>query len=334
VIGYYVHHQGTGHLRRARSVVARLRSEATILSSLAPPADHAGSWLELDRDDDLAGGTPTSADVTGHGTLHWVPRHSAGLRHRTRQIVDWVDEARPVLAVVDVSVEVSVLLRLAGVPLVVVAMPGQREDPPHALAYDLAELVVAPWPADAPNGWSERWRAKTHHVGAISRFDGRARPVPGPRHAGCCHGVLLGGAGGTTMDEEGVAALRRATPGWRWTVAGASSPLADDELWTALCDADVVVTHAGQGAVADVAAARAPAVVVAEPRPFDEQLGTVRALQKWDLAVGLRCWPDPGEWPSLLASARRLGGDGWARWSSGEGAARAARAIDTLARAA
>ncbi len=164
------------------------------------------------------------------------------------------------------------------------------------------------------------------HCGSIGGFDGLARPprLPGPVR----RGLLLWGSGGTGLTESAVRDLQGSTPGWTWTVAGGSSRLGRDELWRALCGADVVVTHAGQNAVAEVAAARAPAVVVADPRPFDEQLATARAVARLGLAVGLPAWPEPSRWPRLLDDAVRIGGSGWAQWSFGDGAARAARAVD------
>jgi hypothetical protein len=82
--------------------------------------------------------------------------------------------------------------------------------------------------------------------------------------------------------------------------------------------------------------------VVADPRPFDEQLHTAHALTADGVAVGLEDWPPPHRWPGLLEQARELGGQRWRDWSSGAGAARAARAVElhagacvpTLSRAA
>jgi hypothetical protein len=96
-----------------------------------------------------------------------------------------------------------------------------------------------------------------------------------------------------------------------------------DDPWPLLCEADVVVTHAGQNAVADVGAARRPAVIVPQPRPFAEQETTARALEAAGLAVVAHRWPRSG-WPELLDRAVRLGGDGWARWSAPGAADRAA----------
>jgi hypothetical protein len=229
-----------------------------------------------------------------------------------------------------VSVEVALLVRLAGVPVVIAAMRGDRSDRPHVTAYDLADALLAPWPEDAPAPWPQRWLDKTNHVGALSRFDGWRRTAhrvaDGPPTV-----VLLWGEGGRGPTEDEIARMRAATPEWSWQLAHPGSRLGPEQLWRALCRADVVVTHAGQNAVAEVAAARVPAVVVAGPRPFDEQHHTVAALRDAGLAVGLDGWPNPEHWPRLLREAMQIGGQGWRRWSYGDGAARAARVLDVLA---
>lgn len=327
MIGYYVHHQGAGHLRRMQGVAAHLGQPVTVLSSLARPAGHRGDWVRLAPDDRQ----PAPEDVTAGGTLHWVPRHDPGIARRAAQIVDWVVRARPSLVVVDVSVEVAVLVRLAGVPVVVAAMQGDRTDRPHATAYDLAEALLAPWPDTAPTDWPRHWLDKTCHVGAFSRFDGRLRTAPGPGDRPTRRALLLWGEGGPGHDPTELDRMRAATPGWTWQLAHPGQRLDADELWRALCAADVVVAHAGQNAVAEVAAARVPAVVVADPRPFDEQQYTARALRAGGIAVGLDAWPAADRWPALLADAVALGGDGWRSWSYGDGARRAARALDELA---
>ena len=336
MIGYYVHHHGNGHLMRFLAIARRLRTPVTGLSSMPRPEGWRGPWVQLERDDAAGPTDVPSLDVTAHGTLHWVPLHDPGLAARTARITSWVADNRPALVVVDVSVEVSVTARLAGAPVVVVAMPGARSDRPHRLAYDLADALLAPWPEGAHTaGWPDAWRRKLWTVGGISRFDGRALPVGGPRasaahRSGARRVLLVWGAGGTDVTDADVAAARAATPGWQWIVRSPRSPSAD--LWSDLETADVVVTHAGQGAVADVAAAHRPAVVVPQQRPFDEQGATAAAVARLGAAVGLRRWPqDPLDWPRLLDQAIATGGDGWNRWSSGNGAAEAAARLDSMA---
>ena len=51
MIGYYVHHQGRGHLGRARALARHLDEPVTGLSSLSRPHDWRGPWRDLPEDD-------------------------------------------------------------------------------------------------------------------------------------------------------------------------------------------------------------------------------------------------------------------------------------------
>ncbi len=332
MIGYYVHHRGDGHVTRAASIAAHLGAgRVTGLSSRPRPAGWAGEWIELADDGDDG----DAAEPTAGGALHWAPLHHPGLRERMGRIAAWARDAAPALVVVDVSVEVTVAVRAMGVPVVVMGMPGDRRDAAHQLAYRLADAVLAPWP-----GWAEplaggaAWRAKTHAVGAVSRFDGRARDarVPGP--GGRRRVLVLSGRGGTELTAGALAAAEAATPDWAWTVLGPPGDRWVPDPWPLLRAADVVVTHAGQNAIAEVAAARRPAVVVAQARPHDEQLATADALRRAGLAVVPPAWPAARDWPRLLAEAASRDGERWAGWNDGSGAARAAAVLERRSTAA
>lgn len=327
MIGYYVHHQGRGHLSRLEAVAAYLRTPVTGLSSLPQPDGWQGDWVRLARDDDPS--PSASDDVSARGVLHWAPLRHGGLSARMAVLASWIVRERPAAVVVDVSVEVSLLARLCGAPVVVVALPGQRTDRTHEAAYDLADLLLCPWPVEAhARDWPTSWTEKASYVGGLSRFDGRPRPPRHPRRDGR-RVLLLWGAGGRDADAASVETARRATPGWVWTERSPERPSPD--LWAELCAADVVVTHAGQNAVADVAAARAPAIVIAQRRPFDEQAATARALKRMYIADGHTTWPAPHRWAGLLDAAHRRGGEGWSRWSTGHGARDTAASLDALA---
>ncbi len=328
MIGYYVHHHGSGHLARAHEVIAHLKSPVTVLSSLPQPKDWAGEWLQLASDD-----THTHpVDPTANGTLHWVPRHDPGIRKRSRQLAEWFDARQPHLLVVDVSVEVTALARLCGVPVAIMAMPGDRADRAHRFAYTMADLLIAPWPRGHDLGRFEtEWAAKIQHVGAFSKFDSRPSPERSPKRAARPHAVLLWGSGGIEETDKLLEEVRAATPQWSWTLAGPGNFLNDDELWNELCSADAVVTHAGQNAIADVAAARKPAIVISSPRPFGEQERSVRALNAARIAIGLEVWPAAASWSDLLERACAVGGRGWQNWSTGHGAADCAVRLEELA---
>ena len=323
MIGWYVHGQGRGHLQRLECIAAHLRTPVTGLSSLPRPDGFTGGWVQL-ADDAPA---PDAADVTAGGTLHWAPRHHDGLRDRMAAIAAWVAEARPCLVVVDVSVEVAVLVRAMGVPVVVAAMRGDRLDRAHRTAYDLAEALLAPWPVSLPEAWPQEWLDKTWHVGALSRADGR-EPVPA---AGRRRVALLWGTGGSGVSTADVEAAAAATPGWTWDTAGLPGAPWVSDPWAHLQAADVVVMHGGQNALAEVAAARRPAVVVPQARPHGEQEASGRALALGGLALVEPSWPTPERWPELLERAARSDPSRWEQWSDGRGASRAAAHLDDAA---
>lgn len=323
MIGYYVHHVGTGHLRHARCIAAAADQDVTVLSSLPRPADWTGGWIELERDD--TAGRPV--DPTGHGRLHWLPLHDRGLSARMCALARWIEAAAPAALVVDVSVEVSVFARLMGVPVVVMALPGDRSDAAHQLGYSLAERILAPWPPGLPamDRDLRPWLQRTAHVGGLSPYDGRPRHRAGSRTSPLRRVVVLQGRGGSSVSEPMVRAAEQATPGWSWQRLGPGAWCADP--WPALVSADVVICHAGLGALADVAAAQRPAVVLAEPRPHGEQQATADALRTAGLATVLSSWPRPHEWSELLERAVRAPGSRWSGWCR-SGARRAARLIE------
>lgn len=324
MIGYYAHHVGHGHVHRAMSICAHLNPPATILSSRQQPAEWSGSWVQLPRDD-------TSShlmDPTAGGQLHWAPVGDRGLQDRMAVIASWIERHRPAAMVVDLSVEVAALCRLIGVPVVTMVLPGERSDRAHQLGYSLSDAIVAPWSACFPRLCPQLtdYGAKVHYVGAISRFDSRSRPRGQVRERRRV--LILRGSGGSAAEVD-IDAAAAATEGWAWSYLGPGSW--SDDPWGEITRADVVVSHAGFGALAEIAAARVPAIVIPQARPHDEQTTTAATLDAVGLAV-VRDRPPPAhEWPELLDAALALGGDRWQLWSSGHGAQAAARIVSAVA---
>ncbi len=324
MIGYYVHHHGRGHAARARSICARLDEPVTFFSSLPRPASmrDRDTWVRLPLD--VPADHEEPVDARCRGRMHWAPVHVPGLAQRAAELLRVAVDVGLRRMVVDVSVEVATLARVAGIPVTVMAMPGERTDPPHRLAYDIADQIVAPWSADVyePH-WLRDHRDRTHYVGSISQFENRAAEPRATSSAGL--GVLLGGAGGDDLPGDALEQLRSALPQYRWMSLSASSWV--DDPWPILCAADVVVTHAGQNAIADVALTGAAVIVIPQRRPFDEQFATAAALAGAGLTVAVDRWPTPDVWAGLLTETLALDRSGWSRLRVRGAAARAAAVI-------
>jgi hypothetical protein len=326
---WYVHHHGAGHRQRLEAVLPHLAANVIAVSSLPAPAGIGCRWERLAADED-----PAPADPTARGTLHWAPLAHAGHRGRLARIAALVDAVAATAAVVDVSVEAALFLRLLGVPTVVVAQRGTRTDPAHRLAYGQAAAIAAPWARATHVAGSLPEEDRIEFCGALSRFDGRGFHPPAPGG----DVLLVLGAGGHAVDPAAVGAAAAATPGRRWLVAGpveapapvvALGPVADVGALLDRCS--VAVGTAGANVVAEVAAARRPFVCLPQPRPFDEQAHHGAALERAGAATVCARWPEPGEWPGVLARAERAGTAGWDAVHDGQGAARLAAVVDRVA---
>ena len=267
------------------SIARELDDRVTGLSTLPRPEAWTGDWLQLEPDDSAIRIT----DPGANGYLHWVPQNDPAISRRAAQLSRWFDEARPAALVSDVSVEAALLARLHGIPVVSVALPGIRTDAAHELGFGISRSLIAAWP-DAARGMLVCPTAtdRVSAVGAISRFPVVDRPEPSTRRA-----LVLGGAGGAVAPFP-IDDARDQTPGWQWDVLDSSHWV--DDPWALIRSASVIITHAGQNALAEVAAARRPAIVLPQQRPFDEQSTTATVLSG-------------GDWPTVIR--RVMPTSGW-----------------------
>ncbi|SDH57022.1 glycosyltransferase [Microbacterium pygmaeum] len=329
-IGWYVHHHGRGHLTRLLSIAPHVDADIRCFSSLPRPdmLPFHCTWTMVDRDDEVAGdgGDPRDADPTAGGLLHWAPLGHRGHRGRMSAIVASLADDPVDAFVVDVSVEVTLLVRLLGFRVVLIAQPGARDDSAHHLAFQAATTIVAPWPRSLLEpAHLAAFGNKTVYTGGISRYEARlATPPPtSPRGDDI---VVLGGAGGSAVSGGDIASAAQAT-GRRWHDLGATPDATwSADPWGELTTAGAVVSWAGQNAIADLAAAETPAIVIPQERPFAEQRETARALEQAGLAIVIPEWPERSAWSSLIERATNLRPD-WDRWEVRGAAARAARAI-------
>ncbi|MCW2820008.1 MAG: undecaprenyldiphospho-muramoylpentapeptide beta-N-acetylglucosaminyltransferase, partial [Marmoricola sp.] len=267
--------------------------------------------------------------------LHWVPLDDPGIADRAAALSTWLVAERPDLVVVDVSVEAAALVRLHGVPVVSVVLPGERTDPAHLLGLRLSTAVVACWPEGFPDmlpGLPPDVAARVHPVGAVSRvpvLDPAPPRLPGPPDRPRV--ALLQGRGGGALTDLTGPALARSAPGWDWTELGGGGGWVEDPA-AVLRASDVVVANAGQNSLAEIASCRTPAVVVAADRPHAEQATTAGVLAASGLPVVVVDRLPEGDWTDLLESARRLDGAGWSRWSDGHGAERFAGVVEQALR--
>lgn len=326
MIGWFAHHHGSGHLARSRAVRQHLTAPSALLTSASTDLrDRSlGPVVALPLDDDPPGPhEPVAAP------LHYAPVGHDGVQRRAAAIAAWVARVRPSLCVVDVSVEVTMLLRLLGVPTVVLRQHGRRTDRAHRNGLDAATHLAAPFPerVDTP-GAPVLHRQRTCHAGWVSRFD--ERPPVGVHDARRRLGLPLDVPVLTVLLGRGdatptlVAPLARRLTGWHVVAVGSDEPAHPAFLpqgvvtdpWPHLCAADVVLTAASNNCVAEARASGRRLVVVPMERPFGEQADkaacldrageatAVRSLEEVDLDLLDRVARGPRPMPARGASRR------------------------------
>lgn len=310
LIGYYVHHQGEGHRQRAAAIAGAYRGQMTLIGTGI--AGKSGGSLHLDLPDDrLPHGAFDGADMTTRPpALHYAPLHHEGLRQRVAMIGDWIAASRPDLMIVDVSVEVAMLARLASVPFVYVRLHGRRDDRPHRDAFASAHGLLAPFAQSLEDPATPDWvKAKTQYAPGIGSV-ARLLPVDPGRV------LVVAGRGGQVSDGERWAEAAAAVPERRWRVIGPSTlpghmpenlemPGWVENAEAEIAGAGVVIGAAGDGLVSAVLAHARPFICLPEPRAFDEQFCKAERLAACDAAIVARPWPSAERWKTLIEAAER-----------------------------
>jgi len=331
MIGFYVHHHGTGHLSHAQTLIAALGVPAAVLTSLDVDSGRFPAGTEIIRLPADHDASDAPSDARARGALHWAPVGTQLLKPRTRRLVEWLTRPDAELLVVDMSVEVLLQGRLCGVPTVAVRLAGERTDRAHRLGYDTASGLLAPFPAELEDTDTPKSiRDRTFYGGLYSKESDRVLSKSAARlHAGLSATdkviVICVGSGGNSMNHSHLAELAASMPGWKIRVVGATGDtLCDgqvefagwvDDPFKWMRAADVVVANTSANLVAEVAAADRPLIGIAEDRPYDEQYRRARRLSATGAAIAASRWPQPDQWPRLVDQTLRLGTSVLHQWS-------------------
>lgn len=306
-IGYYVHHHGAGHRARAEAIAAAIDWPIVLLGT-----GLGGAGIDLDDDRPASGRFDGVDEIASRpAALHYAPLDHDGVRSRVARIAQWIATERPALMVVDVSVEVAMLARLASVPTIYVRLNGDRSDAAHLDAFRGAAALLAPFHRDLETPSTPAWiRDKTRYLPGITAAahqnaaqDNRA--------------LVVTGRGGPPGDGEAIAQAARACPDMHWRVIGPVTAPADrpanldlagwvDDPAQEIARAGLIVGAAGDGLVNAVLAADRPFLVIPQSRPYGEQRATARRLDALGAAIMLETWPSPDQWPSLIGRAKAL----------------------------
>lgn len=346
-VGFYVHYHGMGHKHRTEAILNYLNIPATVITSRMEKLQWSGPRLEdvvgiaCDNEGLSQIGLQHAGDVPA---LHFAPLWSTNMALRAAAYTHWLAKVKPATVVIDVSVEISMLTRLAAIPQIIMRQHGDRNDPAHLNAYAGAHSLLAPFPAMLEDDITPQWvREKTVYLSGFSRA--KPRGFQGTSHkASDFDIVFLFGRGGVADMVEHLSRAAAKLPEYKIAVLGKEHPEEAgpsptnlhylgwvEDVTAFIRNAQIVVTAAGHNSVMELGEARKRFIAIAEPRPFAEQLRKVEILRREGLAVGLDRWPDADAWPSLIETAKKIDVCKWDRIFNGNGAKQAADHIEEVA---
>lgn len=279
-IAFYVHHHGSGHLMRTMQIVKALPDYKIILFgsalqtvNLAGLLNVALIHLPLDFDDVNIDEEP---DDTLPETFHYAPLNVPGIKNRMAIMANVFEKESPMILVVDVSVEITLFARLCGIPTIVMAQHGKRNDLPHLMAFQSAALILAPFSESLYVGERNWVYDKTLFTGGFSRF------IPDGSHEMKENEIaILIGAGGTSINANFIKHIAQQSPTLTFHVIGEERH--DDEntniFWhgrvdhpQALLDSvSIIIGNTGHNTVMEVATLNKRFIGIPESRPFAEQ---------------------------------------------------------------
>ena len=254
--------------------------------------------------------------------LHYAPINVEKVAKRAAEISAALHALFPVILIVDVSVEVTMLATLCGIPTVVIRQNGDRDDSAHLHAYECAQLLIAPSPEELMNPSPHDWvNAKTFFSGGFSKYSGKDQYVQDVDHRAI--GMIVG-SGGTSLDGSTVNALATQCPDKQIHVIGDISDIAPvsaqhvifhgqvNDPADLLSRCDVIIGNAGHNTVMEMADLGKKFVCIPEDRPFQEQLRKAELLEQNNMAVVVQ--PQAlidADWKMIIHKAENLPADCW-----------------------
>lgn len=328
-VGYFVHHQGRGHARRAAAIANALAPSRPVTLFCAREdifpelADSVECQVISSFFEEDVPSPPGLAALDTPETLHCAPVGWPQITDAVARIVQWFATARPALFITDVSAELGQLARIASVPHMSVLQHGMRDDPGHMAAYRSAAALLAPYASALDQPDEPAWkRAKTIHAPGLGIDTAKlGDKAAARRRLGLADGleyvVVVGGDGGRGLPSAPLTLGARAEPETQWVTLGKiesewhETPPANlvhlgwvenAEDW--ISAADRIVSSAGNTTVHLVAAAGKPWIVVPEWRYFAEQICKAEALDSAGVAAHARIWPSSvQEWARYWQAA-------------------------------
>jgi predicted glycosyltransferase len=335
-VGYYVHHHGTGHMRRAITICEQIRRPVIMFSSQPLPAGLPSHVSYVQLLSDVVEGYQQPAN----SLFHYTP-HDAIVFQRNQQLIDAWQKCAITNLYVDVSIEVAVLAKLYGLHVGYALMPGVRTDKAHNYGFAAVDYLLAHYAPAFDEPANHTASTPIFYTGGIARFKKRWL---GPDSDWTTTGQMPNRVTVTTSpksEQDMTSAIllsAAAYPKTIWQIIGQTIPTklsnvvsygVIQNVESIYEQSDIIVGAGGTNTIMEVASIAKPFICIPELRPFDEQLVSAKTLERLEAAVYLPTFPKPDAWPTVIQKIAQLNLEALSNLVDDTAATRAAHIIES-----
>lgn len=306
-VGYYVHHHGTGHMRRALQVIPFIPYPVVLFSSAEQPAHVPPNCTYVQLEDDSVPGYVQAPD-----SLFMYTPQSPRVRGRFQAISNAIEAHNITSMYVDVSMEVALFCKLLGLRVGHNVMQGIRDDAAHDHLYTMLDYYISDSTTLLDSTSRRHTVVRPHFIGGIARYGKRQ-----PRALGPVQSVTITySPASQQLDVTNIAASAAAFPDIDWHLIGPVQ--AGPELPNVIChgvvddpldiytQADIVVGAGGHNTIMEMASLGKRFVCIPETRPYDEQVTAAKALAAHNMALHYDAWPTITQWQQVFQTLPSL----------------------------
>jgi hypothetical protein len=291
MILYYANAQGSGHMNYARQFASSVPNE-TIVASSKRYSNPEINYVQL-PDDAVVNSNPKTTRCEESQFLHYTPTGIRNITERCKILIDQILEHRVRLVMVDVSVEVATLCRLASVPYAYRRMPGNRWDSAHMEAYRCALFLYAYYPQEFESPETPDWVVdKTLYAGFITDKTYNCKKSNNSSYDEL---IVIQGSGGQSIYPEDLMHLHQQLPDKRIVTLG--KPHFEKlgswhepkgfvkDISPHISNRSLVIASCGSNMVSELMSMCKRFIAIPEERPFQEQEAICNRLEELELAV-------------------------------------------------
>lgn len=331
-LGYYVHHDGSGHMARSLSIISHISTPVVLFSTLKPtePLPRHVTYIYLPDD------AVKDYIQPAESPFLYTP-YSPIILERYNILLAAIQKYKIEAMFVDVSPEIVLFSKLLGLRVGTTLMHGRRNDKAHSLAYDAADLLLSHNAKQFDTPINYHTQTPITYTGGISRLSKRSSHLnPSVQNI-----LVVTSRATSSLKADKIIKTAERFRRLTWNVVGAidaphhTPPNITfhgvvDNVISFYDKADIVIGSGGNNTIMEIASQRKPFICIPDTKPYAEQSEAAQALVRLNAAIVETEWPSDDRLTRILDTYQLIDFQAFHALVDDTAPAKAAHAIQLL----